>query len=106
MRHKLMTLLTAAVMAACLTVTAFAAGPVTGKVTKVDGDKVTVVVEGAVPAWAKKGAKVDAAGGSPKIVAVEGNQVTLKMTKSKAAKMAVDSSLTLAEAEGDEMQGC
>lgn len=106
MRHKIITLLAAAIMAASLTVSAFAAGPVTGKVTKVDGDKVTVAVEGAVPAWAKKGASVTAAGGSPKIVAVEGNQVTLKMTKSKAAKIAVDSSLTLSESAGDEMQGC
>lgn len=60
-------------MAASLTVSAFAAGPVTGKVTKVDGDKVTVAVEGAVPAWVKKGASVTAAGGTPKIVAVEGS---------------------------------
>ena len=47
------------------------AGPVSGKVTKVDGDKVTVTVEGAVPAWAKKGASVTAAGGSPKVVSVQ-----------------------------------
>jgi len=106
MFRKFITLLAAAIMAASLTVSAFAAGPVTGKVTKVDGDKVTVTVEGAVPAWAKKGANVTAAGGSPKIVAVEGNQVTLKMSKTKAAKIAVDSSLTLTESEGDEMQGC
>ena len=106
MLRKLITLLAAAIMAASLAVSAFAAGPVTGKVTKVDGDKVTVAVEGSVPAWAKKGANVTAAGGSPKIVAVEGNQVTLKMSKAKAAKIAVDSSLTLTESEGDEMQGC
>lgn len=106
MLRKFITLLAAAIMAVSLTVSAFAAGPVTGKVTKVDGDKVTVAVEGAVPAWAKKGANVSAVGGSPKIVAVEGNQVTLKMSKSKAAKIAVDSSLTLTESEGDEMQGC
>ncbi len=106
MLRKLTTPLAAAIMAASLAVSAFAAGPVTGKVTKVDGDKVTVAFEGAVPAWAKKGANVSAAGGSPKVVAVEGNLVTLKMSKSKAAKIAVDSSLTLNESDGDEMQGC
>ena len=89
-----------------LAATAFAAGSVSGKVTKVDGDKVTVTIEGAVPAWAKKGASVTAAGGSPKVVAVEGNHVTLKMSKAKAAKIAVDSGLTISESEGDEMQGC
>uniref|UniRef100_C6E9N6 Uncharacterized protein n=1 Tax=Geobacter sp. (strain M21) TaxID=443144 RepID=C6E9N6_GEOSM len=103
---KLITLLAAAIMAATLAVSAFAAGPVSGKVTKVEGEKVTVTVEGAVPAWAKKGASVTAAGGSPKVVSVEGNEVTLKFSKSKAAKIAVDSKMTLTESEGDELQGC
>lgn len=106
MIRKISSVLAAAVMAATLAVSAFAAGPVTGKVTKVDGDKVTVAVEGAVPAWAKKGTTVNAAGGAPKIVAVEGNQVTLKMSKAKAAKIAVDSTVTMSESEGDELQGC
>lgn len=103
---KIIALLAAAIMTATLAVSAFAAGPVSGKVTKVDGEKVTVTVEGAVPAWAKKGANVTAAGGSPKVVSVQGNEVTLKFSKSKAAKIAVDSKMTLTECEGDEMQGC
>lgn len=103
---KIIALLAAAIMTATLAVSAFAAGPVSGKVTKVDGEKVTVTVEGAVPAWAKKGANVTAAGGSPKVVSVEGSEVTLKFSKSKAAKIAVDSKMTLTESEGDELQGC
>lgn len=103
---KLIALLAAAIMTATLAVSAFAAGPVSGKVTKVDGDKVTVTVEGAVPAWAKKGASVTAAGGSPKVVSVQGNEVTLKFSKAKAAKIAVDSKMTMSECEGDELQGC
>lgn len=103
---KLISLLAAAVMTAALAVSAFAAGPVSGKVTKVEGEKVTVTVEGAVPAWAKKGANVTAAGGSPKVVSVQGNEVTLKFSKSKAANIAVESKMTLTECEGDEMQGC
>ncbi|WP_026841276.1 selenite/tellurite reduction operon protein ExtJ [Citrifermentans bremense] len=103
---KIIALLAAAIITATLAVSAFAAGPVSGKVTKVDGEKVTVTVEGAVPAWAKKGANVTAAGGSPKVVSVQGNEVTLKFSKSKAAKIAVDSKMTLTECEGDEMQGC
>ena len=39
MPRKLITLLAAAIMAASLTVSAFAAAPVTGKVTKVEGDR-------------------------------------------------------------------
>lgn len=106
MLRKTMTVLAAAIMAASLAVAAFAAGPVTGKVTKVEGEKVTVTIEGAVPAWAKKGASVSAAGGSPKVVAVQGNEVTLKFGKAKAEKIKVDSAMTLNECEGDELQGC
>ena len=89
-----------------LAATAFAAGSVSGKVTKVEDDKVTVTMEGAVPAWAKKGATVNALGGAPKVVAVNGNEVTLKVTKAKAAKVKVDSSVTVNESDGEEMQGC
>lgn len=85
---------------------AFAAGSVSGKVTKIEGDKVTVTVEGAVPAWAKTGANVSAAGGAPKVVSVQGNEVTLRFSKSKAAKIKVDSKMKLTESEGDELQGC
>lgn len=89
-----------------LAATAFAAGSVTGKVTKVEDDKVTVTMVKAAPAWAKKGATVNALGGTPKVVAVNGNEVTLKLTKEKAAKVKVDASVTVSESEGEEMQGC
>lgn len=106
MLKKTTALLAAAIMAAGLAVSAFAAGPCMGKVTKVEGDQVTVALEGAAPAWAKKGANVSAAGGSPKVVAVDGNSVTLKFSKAKAAKIKVDSTMNLNEADGDELQGC
>jgi len=87
------------------TITVFAAASCAGKVTKVEGDKVTVTLQGAAPAWAKKGATVTASGGSPKIVAVNGKEVTLRFSKEKAAKIKVDSSLTVTKSAG-EMQGC
>ncbi|OGU04928.1 MAG: hypothetical protein A2075_02285 [Geobacteraceae bacterium GWC2_58_44] len=89
-----------------LAATVFAAGSCSGKVTKVEGDKVTVTMEGAVPAWAKKGVNVSALGGSPKVVSVDGNEVTLRFSKAKAAKIKVDSNLTVTESDGDDMQGC
>lgn len=104
--RKTMTRVATVVSTVALAAAAFAAAPVTGKVTKVEGEKVTVAVEGSLPAWAKKGASVDAAGGKQKVLAVQGNEVTLKFNKSKAAKIAVDSSMTLTESEGDELQGC
>lgn len=85
---------------------AFAGGTVKGKVTKVESDKVTVAVEGEVPGWAKVGSNVSAAGGSPKVVSVNGNEVTLRFSKAKAAKIKPESALTLTESDGDELQGC
>ncbi|WP_136513798.1 selenite/tellurite reduction operon protein ExtJ [Geomonas edaphica] len=96
------------VTAAALSVAsfAFAAGSMTGTVRRIEGDKVTVKVAGAVPAWAKKGTAVSISGASPSIVAVQGDEVTLKMTKAKAEKLKVDAPLTLTESAGDELQGC
>jgi len=86
--------------------TAFAAGSFPGKVTKVEDGKVTVTAEGAVPAWAKKGATVSALGGAPKVLSVDGNNVILRFSKAKAAKIKVDSKATVTESDGEEMQGC
>lgn len=44
---------------------AFAAGSVTGKVTAIDGEKVSVTVEKELPAWVKKGDSVQAMVGPP-----------------------------------------
>lgn len=106
MIRKITTMIAAAILTAALAVSAFAGAPVTGKVTKVEGEKVTVAIEGAMPAWAKKGASVTAEGENQKIVGVQGNEVTIKFSKSKAAKIAVDSKLTMTECEGEELQGC
>jgi len=54
----------------------------------------------------KKGATVKAWGGSPKVDTVKGNEVTMKVTKAKAAKVKVDSNVTVTESDGEEMQGC
>ena len=96
----------AAAAMVCLAATAFAANPAKGKVTKVEGEQVTVTLEGAPPAFVKKGAMVSALGGSPKVVAVQGSEVTLKFGKAKAEKIKVDSPISLTECEGDELQGC
>ena len=90
---------------AAMATTVFAAGASSGKVTKVEGEKVTVTLEGAVPAWAKKGASVSALGGSPKVLSVTGKEVTLRFSKAKAAKIKVDANVTMSEPK-EEMQGC
>ena len=85
---------------------AFAAESVKGKVTAVDGEKVTVTVEKDLPAWVKKGASVEAMGGAPTVVEVKGNEVVLKFGKAKAAKIKADSTMTISESAGEELQGC
>lgn len=85
--------------------TAFAGASASGKVTKIEGDKVTVSLSGAIPAWAKAGATVSAVGGSPKVLSVKGNEVTMRFGKSKLAQIKVDSNMTLTEAD-EELQGC
>jgi len=79
---------------------------VNGKVIKIETDKVTVVVEGKLPAWIKSGSNVTAGGGAPKVLGIKGNELVLRFSKAKAAKLKVDSTLPLTEFTGDELQGC
>jgi hypothetical protein len=102
--RKLIPIVATLLVTVAMTVTVFAAGASTGKVTKVEGEKVTVTLEGAVPAWAKKGATVSALGGAPKVLAVTGKEVTLKFNKAKAAAIKLDSKVSMTK--GGEMQGC
>jgi len=85
---------------------AFAAESFKGKVTAIDGEKVTVTVEKDLPAWVKKGTNVEAMGGAPMVVEVKGKEVVLKFGKAKAAKIKADSTMTISESSGDELQGC
>ena len=97
----------AALMAmAAFAATAYAAEAVSGKVTAIDGEKVSVTVEKGIPAWLKKGETVQAYGGAPTVLEVKDNVVVLKFGKAKAAKIKTDSSMTISEGGGDELQGC
>jgi hypothetical protein len=86
--------------------TAPAEETVSGKITKIETDKVTVAVEGKLPAWIKSGGNVTAGGGAPKILGIKGNELVLRFSKAKAAKLKVDSTLQMTEFTGDELQGC
>lgn len=91
---------------AAFAATAFAAESFKGKVSAIDGEKITVTVEKDIPAWVKKGSNVEAMGGAPMVVEVKGNMVVLKFGKAKAAKIKADSAMTISESAGDELQGC
>ena len=102
---KLIVMISMLLATVAMAATVFAAGACSGKVTKVEGNMVTVTMEAAVPAWAKKGASVSAMGGAPKVMSVTGNEVVLRFNKAKADKIKVDSNVTVSEPQ-EEMQGC
>lgn len=93
-------------LVAGLAATAPADNAVSGKVIKIETDKVTVVVEGALPAWIKAGKNVTAGGGAPKILGINGKELVLRFSRAKAAKIKLDSKLQMEEFTGDELQGC
>ncbi|ABQ24662.1 selenite/tellurite reduction operon protein ExtJ [Geotalea uraniireducens] len=103
---KSFTLVATLLITVVLAAASIAAGTFTGKVTAVDGEKVSVTVDKELPAWVKKGSAVQAMGGAPMVVEVNGNVVVLKFIKAKAAKIKADSSMTISESSGDELQGC
>jgi hypothetical protein len=107
MLKKITLIIIAALLVAGLSATsAIGADTVNGKVTKIETDKVTVEVEGSLPGWIKAGGNVTAGGGAPKILAVKGNELVLRFSRAKAAKIKPGSTLKLSEFTGDELQGC
>jgi hypothetical protein len=106
MLKKIGTMLAVILLVVCMVGSASAAEKLKGKVTKVESDKITVVLEGALPAWVKPGATVTAAGGAPKVLSVNGNEVVLRFSKAKAKRIKADAAMFLSEFTGDELQGC
>lgn len=103
---KIITMISMMLATVALAATVFAADPIKGKVTKIDGTKVTVTTEQKIPSWVKKGANVSAIGGSPKVLEVKENEMVLRFGSAKASKIKADSEVTITEASGDELQGC
>jgi len=106
MMKRVITKLAVLFAMAVFATTAFAAESFKGKVTAIDGEKVTVTVEKDLPAWVVKGSNVEAMGGAPMVVEVTGNAVVLQFGKAKAAKIEADSTMTISESSGDELEGC
>lgn len=106
MVKRIGTMFVVILVAVSMAVCAIAADTVKGKVTKVESDKVTVAVDGDLPAWIKAGGNVTAGGGAPKVLSVSGKEVILRFSRAKAAKIKVDSTMSLGEFAGDELQGC
>lgn len=89
-----------------LTVAAVAAGSFSGRVTAINGERVTIGVGNQLPGWVKKGTTVSALGSAPKVVEVNGNTVVLLFPKAKEAAIKAETPLTVSQSAGDELQGC
>ncbi|MBP2675688.1 MAG: hypothetical protein H6Q84_2528 [Deltaproteobacteria bacterium] len=79
---------------------------VTGKITKIDGLRVTVAAQGDLPAWVKAGTRVTAGGGSPVVLKISGKEMTLKFGQAKVEQLKVDQVLEITPSSGDVPQGC
>lgn len=107
--NKTVALLCSALLATAFAGNAFAAS-FAGKVSANDGERVTLQVAKGAPAWARKGSILSAAGGMPTVVEVKGNNVTLKFSKAKAARIKTGMNLTVSEPPKgggtEQLQGC
>ena len=106
MLKKISTIIAVALLVISMAIFASAADTVNAKVTKVEGDIITVTIEGALPAWLKTGASVTDGSAEQKVLTVKGNEVTVKFSKARAAKIKVDAILFLSKFIGNELQGC
>src|SRR6266511_2828277 len=97
MYKKMIVAIATGIMMASLSISALAADA-SGKITKVEGSTVTIKVEQGMAEWVKKGSAVKVAGGMAKIVAVEGDLVTLKSPK--VAKQGVGATVILEQRAG------
>ena len=78
----------------------------TGKITKIEGVRVTVAAEGGLPAWVKAGTRVNAGGGAPVVLKISGKEMTLKFGQAKVEQLKVDQVLEITPSSGDVPQGC
>jgi len=79
---------------------------VAAKITKIDGQRVTVTAEGEIPAWLKAGTRVSAGGGAPLVLRVSGKDVTMKFGKAKVEQLKVGQVLEVKPSSGEVPQGC
>ena len=79
------------------------AAPIEGKVTAIDGVKVTIELTGEKAPWMKKGAGVKLLGGTGKIVSITGTTLTINTKKAPELKVGGPVSLEKGPAQ---MTGC
>lgn len=96
-----------AIVVCLLSISSVWARTATGKVVDVTGNKVTVKVDGGRANLIKKDTIIKADGGMARVIAVNGDNVTISIKKSMAEKLNRGGSMNLEfSVEGENLQGC
>ncbi len=106
MLKKSLTLLLALIMVTCM---AGAVLAFKGPVTAIDGNLVTMNIDGKVPPWVTKGALAKTLGGLAKVKAIDGQVMQFKVKKSTAKKLKAGEVIEVKPKSADPsqmLQGC
>lgn len=85
---------------------AFAAETLDAKVVAVDGNRIVLDAGGELPTWVSEGNRIQALGWQTEVVETEGSQVVITLSKSRAARVAVDSEVVVREIPQQQRFGC
>lgn len=85
---------------------AFAAETLDARVVSVDGNRIVLEADGELPPWVSKGGQVQALGWKTQVVEVDGSQVVIMLSKSRASRVEVDSEVVVREIPTQQRFGC
>ncbi len=86
--------------------TAFAAETLDARVVSVDGSRIVLEAGGELPSWVSEGGQVQALGWKTQVVEVDGSQVIIMLSKSRASRVEVDSDVVVREIPTQQRFGC
>jgi sRNA-binding carbon storage regulator CsrA len=85
---------------------AHASDAITTKVISVDGGLVTLAVDGTYPAWLQKGNMIQTGSWQARVHATDNGTVTISLPKTNAAKLGINSDVTVKAFAREESFGC
>lgn len=100
---KKVTIVSALAMSCTL---AHAGDAITTKVISVDGGLVTLAVDGTHPAWLQKGNMIQTGSWQARVHATDNGTVTISLPKTNAAKLSINSDVTVKAFAREESFGC
>jgi hypothetical protein len=85
---------------------AHASDAITTKVISVDGGLVTLAVDGTYPAWLQKGNMIQTGSWQARVHATDNGTVTISLPKTNAAKLGINSDVTVKAFALEDSFGC